>query len=146
MLKPIFSLSGPNRRVKFLSEDGETISHVQTGTRVYKFSDIASVDSSVETETGAAVTLTLANDTVYQCTNEAITSVTISGVEEGFKCAVIIFNSPSTAAAFSIPETGYYCSGDDCSEGAFTPKADMRYNLYVSKEYDRIAVYVAEAL
>ena len=145
MLKPIFSLSGPNRRVKFLSEDGETISHIKDKERVYPIGGSPG-ESKIETEEAASITLTLAHNTVYECTNEAITDLTIAGVEKDFIYATIIFVSPSTATTFAVPETGWYCVGDGCVDGEFTPKADMRYNLAVNKEFDRIAVYVAEAL
>lgn len=145
MTTPLVKLTGPNRRVWFLSEDGKNISSIKSNDRVYPLGG-SSGESAIETKEDASITLTLTQNTVYECTNEAITDLTITGVDEDFICAVIIFVSPSTATTFAMPENGWYCVGDGCKDGVFTPKADMRYNLYVNKEFDRIAVYVAEAL
>ena len=97
------------------------------------------------TNSGDPVTLTLANNTVYELTATALTSLTLSGVETGFKYASVTFTSGSTATVFSMPATGWYCVGADCSSGTFTPVASMRYNLAIAQEADRIAVYVMEA-
>lgn len=102
--------------------------------------------SSVVTNTDAAVSLTLADNTIYRCTNASITGLTISGVTTGFNYATIIFTSPSTAATFAMPNSGYYCKGAACEDGVFTPEANMRYSLAIENEGDRIAIYVMEAL
>lgn len=102
--------------------------------------------TNVITSADNEVALTLANNTLYQCINNNITSLTISGIAAGFEHASLVFNSPTTATTFAMPETGYYCVGDGCSSGVFTPIANMRYNLIIRQEYDRIAIYVSEAL
>ena len=102
--------------------------------------------TTVQTESGTDVSLTLANNTLYQCTNVAIETLTIVGVATGFEYASLIFNSPSTATVFSMPDNGYYCSGVDCEDGEFIPEASMRYNLAIHSEFDRIAIYVVGAL
>ena len=101
--------------------------------------------TTTETNANSAVTLTLANNTVYELTATALTSLTLSGVATGFEYASITFTSGSTATVFSMPATGWYCVGADCSSGTFTPVASMRYNLAIEQEADRIAVYVMEA-
>ena len=99
------------------------------------------------TNSGDPVTLTLANNTVYELTATALTSLTLSGVATGFEYASVTFTSGSTATVFSMPATGWYCVGsEDCSNGTFTPAADMRYNLAICQESGRIAVYVMRAL
>ena len=103
-------------------------------------------ESTVETISTASISLTLADNTIYQCTNAAITSLTISGVVSGFTRATLTFTSPSTASTFAMPASGWYCVGTPCSNGVFTPEADMRYNLAIEQESDRVAVYVMEAL
>lgn len=61
-----------------------------------------------------------------------VTSLTFTGVkEEYFGCCDIVWETPSTDPTFNIPATGWYCSGSDCSSGAFTPKADTIYILSV---------------
>ena len=97
------------------------------------------------TNSGDPVTLTLANNTVYELTATALTSLTLSSVATGFKYASVTFTSGSTATVFSMPASGWYCIGADCSSGTFTPVASMRYNLAIAQEADRIAVYVMEA-
>ena len=97
-------------------------------------------------DSGATITLTLANNTVYELTATALTSLTLSGVATGFEYASVTFTSGTTATTFSMPATGWYCIGADCSSGTFTPAASMRYNLAVCQEADRIAVYVMEAM
>lgn len=104
------------------------------------------IESVEEMYAGSAVQLPLVNNTIFYCTNNAITSFSIDGKVDNFKYCVVIFNSPATATTFSMPETGYYCVGDDCSDGDFTPVANMRYNLAVQQEYDRVAIYVMRAL
>lgn len=97
------------------------------------------------TNAGDPVTLTLANNTVYNLTATALTSLTLSGVETGFEYASVTFTSGSTATTFATPATGWYCVGADCTSGTFNPAASMRYNLAICQEADRIAVYVMEA-
>ena len=101
--------------------------------------------TTTETNSGDPVTLTLANNTVYELTATALTSLTLSGVGTDFTYASVTFTSGSTATVFSMPATGWYCVGADCSSGTFTPVASMRYNLAIEQEADRIAVYVMEA-
>ena len=99
------------------------------------------------TNSGDPVTLTLANNTVYELTATALTRLTLSGVESGFSYASVTFTSGSTATVFAMPATGWYCVGsEDCNAGVFTPAADMRYNLAICQESGRIAVYVMRAL
>ena len=96
---------------------------------------------------GDPVSLTLANNTVYELTATALTSLTLSGIASGFKYASVTFTSGSTATTFATPATGWYCVGsEDCNAGVFTPAADMRYNLAICQESGRIAVYVMRAL
>ena len=101
--------------------------------------------TATTTDSGATITLTLANNTVYELTATALTSLTLSGVATGFKYASVTFTSGSTATVFSMPATGWYCVGAACSSGTFTPEASMRYNLAIEQEFDRMAVYVMEA-
>lgn len=103
-------------------------------------------ESTVVTNTSASIALTLADNTIYQCTNAAITDLTFSGVVAGFVRATLTFTSPSTATTFAMPASGWYCVGPGCENGTFTPTADMRYNLAIEQEADRVAVYVMEAL
>ena len=103
--------------------------------------------STVVTNNSASVSLTLSDNTIYRCTNSAITDLTIAGVSSGFAYATITFTSPAdTPTTFAVPATGYYCSGVECDNGIFTPIKGMRYNLAVENEGDRIAIYVMEAL
>lgn len=103
--------------------------------------------TTTETNANNAVTLTLANNTVYELTATALTSLTLSGVATGFEYASVTFTSGSTETAFLVPPSGWYCVGnEDCNAGIFTPAADMRYNLAICQESDRIAVYVMRAL
>ena len=103
--------------------------------------------TTTETSSTATQTLTLANNTVYELTASALTSLTLSGVETDFAYASITFTSGTTATVFSTPATGWYCVGsEDCNAGVFTPAADMRYNLAICQESGRIAVYVMRAL
>ena len=75
--------------------------------------------TDTETDSGATITLTLANNTIYEL----------------------------TATVFAMPASGWYCVGsEDCNNGVFTPAADMRYNLAICQESGRIAVYVMRAL
>lgn len=103
-------------------------------------------ESTVETISTASISLTLAQNTIYQCTNAAITDLTFLGVANDFIYATLMFVSPSTATTFAMPNSGWYCVGDDTSNGAFTPVSDMRYNLAIEQEYGRIAVYCMRAL
>ena len=102
--------------------------------------------TTIETSSTATQALTLANNTVYELTATALTILMLSGVETGFEYASVTFTSGSTATVFSMPATGWYCIGAACSSGTFTPEADMRYNLAIEQEADRIAVYVMEAM
>lgn len=104
-------------------------------------------DSQVVINSDASVSLTVDQNTIYRLTSSSLSSLTIAGVTTQFKYATIIFTSPSSdATTFAMPETGYYCKGAACEDGEFTPEADMRYNLALENEGDRIAIYVMEAL
>ena len=108
---------------------------------------LAGLVTDTITNSGDPVTLTLANNTVYELTATALTSLTLSGVATGFKYSSVTFTSGSTATVFSMPAMGWYCIGsEDCNAGVFTPAADMRYNLAICQENGRIAVYVMRAL
>lgn len=226
MLKPLVRLTGSDRKVWFMSEDGQTISAIKNNTKTYliggssqeeetdkwrpiKVDDtdaltdsttsinfkagsnvtltyengtitisasdmdttyqvaVASVsgeggsaglmsaadkerldslpgESAEVTNTDTEISLTLANNTIYSCTSDAISSLTISGVVEGFKYATLVFRSPSTKTTFAMPETGYYCTGAGCSDGEFSPEASKRYSMAIMKEFDGITIYVAE--
>ena len=104
-------------------------------------------DSQVVINNSDTVSLTVDQNTIYRLTSSSLSSLTISGVTSQFKYATIIFTSPSSdATEFVMPETGYYCKGAACEGGEFIPEADMRYNLAIENEGDRIAIYVMEAL
>ena len=103
----------------------------------------ASIKSAEVTDTTATPTLTLANNTIYSCTNSAITTLTISGAVTGFEYASIYFDSGSTAAAVDFP-SGWNCIGEDCSSNAFVPVASKSYNLAIIKRGVDIRVYVME--
>ena len=103
----------------------------------------ASIKSAEVTDSTATPTLTLANNTIYSCTNSAITTLTISGIATGFEYAAIIFNSPSTAASVQMP-SGWVCVGVDVTNSVFVPVADKRYNLAIYQQYDGVRVYVME--
>lgn len=61
-----------------------------------------------------------------------VTSLTFTGVkEEYFGCCEIVWETPSTAPTFSIPATGWYCTGSNCSSGVFVPEANAIYILNV---------------
>ena len=108
---------------------------------------LAGLVTDTVTNANSTVTLTLANNTVYELTATALTSLTLSGVASGFEYASITFTSGTTETVFATPSTGWYCVGSkDCNAGVFTPAADMRYNLAICQESGRIAVYVMRAL
>lgn len=108
---------------------------------------LAGLVTDTITNSGDPATLTLANNTVYELTATALTSLTLSGVASGFSYASVTFTSGTTATVFSMPASGWYCVGsEDCNAGVFTPAADMRYNLAICQESGRIAVYVMRAL
>ena len=95
------------------------------------------------TDSTTTPTLTLANNTVYSCTNAAITMLTISGVVTGFEYATVEFDSGSTAVTVDIP-SGWVCIGEDCSNSAFVPVADKAYNMAIVNRMGAIRVYVME--
>ena len=110
---------------------------------------LAGLVTNTETDSAATITLTLANNTVYELTATALTSLTISGVGTDFTYASVTFTSGTTATTFALPATPvkeWYCIGAACSSGTFIPEASMRYNLAIEQEFDRIAVYVMEAM
>lgn len=102
--------------------------------------------TAIVNNSNAAVSITLSDNTIYRCTSDSLSSLTISGLATGFRYASITFTSPATATTFAMPATGYYCVGAACDNGVFTPEASMRYNLAIEDEGDRIAIYVMEAL
>ena len=103
----------------------------------------ASIKSAEVTDATRAPTFTLANNTIYSCTNSEILLLTISGVVTGFEYASIEFDSGSTAAAVDIP-SGWVCIGEDCSNNAFVPVADKCYNMTIVNRMGAIRVYVME--
>ena len=103
----------------------------------------ASIKSAEVTDATATPTFTLANNTIYSCTNSAITTLTISGVVTGFEYATVDFNSGSTAAAVDIP-SGWVCIGEDCSNNAFVPVASKAYSMAIRQRFDGVRVYVME--
>lgn len=104
--------------------------------------------SVIVENSNAAVTLTLAYNTLYYLTNASITSITISGITlspEGFHWSSITFDAPASAPTFAMPENGYYCTGSDCSSGVFTPQASRRYWLAIESDMGgRITIVVRD--
>ena len=103
----------------------------------------AQIKTAQVTDATATPTITLANNTIYSCTNSAITMLTISGVVTGFEYATVEFDSGSTAAAIDIP-SGWVCIGEDCTNNAFVPVADKAYNMAIVNRMGAIRVYVME--
>lgn len=103
----------------------------------------AQIKTAQVTDSTTTPTLTLANNTVYSCTNAAITMLTISGIASGFEYAVIEFNSGSTAASVDIP-SGWVCIGEDCSNNTFVPVSDKCYSMAIRQRFDGVRVYVME--
>lgn len=124
------------------SASGHAVANSAVATALANKSDV----STISTDSSSSVTLTLANNTIYELTASAVSALTFSGVATGFQYAALTFISGSTATVFSFPASGWYCVGADCSSGTFTPVASMRYNLAIEQESDRIAVYAMEAL
>lgn len=105
-----------------------------------------SSETTLVVNTDTTISLTLANNTMYWCSSSAIESLTIAGVATGFEYASLTFTASISGTTFGMPENDYYCVGQGCFAGEFTPADGMRYNLAIHQEPDRIAIYVSEAL
>lgn len=141
--------------VNLSNVSGVNISSPSSG-QVLKYNGSGWVNGTVEgggtsettlvVNTDTEISLTLTNNHVYWCTSSNIVSLSIAGVATGFDHASLTFTARSSGTTFGMPENDYYCVGAGCSSGVFTPVAGMRYNLTIRQEYDRIAIYVEEAL
>lgn len=81
----------------------------------------------------ARIILNLANNTLYDFTNSAITAIDLDA-ETGMKYCGFDFSTGSTAPLFSYPADGtndWIFEGADCSSGIFVPAASTRYRVSI---------------
>ena len=136
-MNALVKLSGPNRKVWFLSEDGENITHIKDKQNIYRISvPVQSKDVEIS---DSSIALSLENDKVYNISNKT-TSITLTG-SEGFKYCTIHLTTGSAAPSFDIPDD-WRSTGADCTELTFTPVANSEYNIAIDTLGDKTTLYV----
>ena len=79
--------------------------------------------------TDAAVSLTMADDAIYNC--GTLTSLTLAGTAPADAAAHVYgvnFSSGTTKTTLTVP-AGWKCAGDDCDAGVFVPAASKGYEM-----------------
>lgn len=138
MLIPLVKLSGPNRKVWFISEDGEHITGIKDNQTVYKFG--YPTESREEKIDDSTVVLNLKNDTVYDIQSDNLLSIQLLA-DENFKYCTIHFSSIKFAPLFLVPY-GWRATGSDCEDLKFAPKANSEYNIAVDTLGSTTTLYV----
>lgn len=135
-MQALVKLSGPNRKVWFLSDDGETIKYVKDGQQLYKLSGSGGGSKDDTTE----VLIELENDQIYTLYNKNIESITLEPTVD-FSYCTLKFITGNTAPTFSMP-SAWKAIGADCVNDAFTPVANSEYNIAIDTVEQVVTVYV----
>ena len=133
-MQALVKLSGPNRKVWFLSSDGETINYVKDGQQLYKLSGSGGGDDTTK------VLIELEDDQIYTLANKRIQSITLEPTDS-FSSCTLHFITGNDAPTFSMPNT-WKALGADCVDNVFTPMANSEYNIAIDTVEDVVTVYV----
>ena len=99
----------------------------------------AGTETRVVTNSNAAVTAELDNNTIYNFTNANITSISLTAANTLDYCTICF--TAGTSTTFS-PPVGSRCLFFDCSGGIFTPVAGKEYQIAVDKLGNQLTFYV----
>lgn len=133
-MQALVKLSGPNRKVWFLSSNGETINYIKDGQQLYKLSGSGGDDDTTE------VLIELENDQIYTLANKNIESITLEPTA-GFAHCTLHFITGNEAPTFSMPSV-WKALGSDCVNDVFTPVANSEYNIAIDTVEKVVTVYV----
>ena len=136
---PLVKLYGANRRVWFLSEDGETITAIKDLQRVYRFGGGSEKDSpevSVDTDT---VVLNLKTNVIYDISDKA-GSITLLASDD-FEYCTIHMVTGDEAPVFFMP-AGWRATGSDCVKFEFSPVKNAEYTIAVDTLGSKTTLYV----
>ena len=136
---PLVKLYGANRRVWFLSEDGETITAIKDLQKVYKFGGGSEKDSPEEPIDTETVVLNLKTDTIYDISDKA-ESITLLASDD-FKYCTIHMVTGDEAPTFSMPEE-WRATGNDCSGLRFSPGENAEYSIAVDTVGSLTTLYI----
>ena len=95
--------------------------------------------SIIVNNSDAAVSIPLADNTIYNLTNSNITSITLTA-SSGLSYCTLCFTA-GTSTTFTKPN-GSTCVGDDCANGDFTPVSGRSYQIAVDVLNNSITLYV----
>lgn len=95
--------------------------------------------SIIVNNSDAAVSIPLADNTIYNLTNNNITSITLTA-SSGLSYCTLCFTA-GTNTTFTKP-SGSTCVGDDCVSGDFTPVSGRSYQIAVDVLNNSITLYV----
>ena len=134
-MQALVKLSGPNRKVWFISEDGETISYIRDNQQLYK---LAGYGGKKEETTDIAINL--ANESINNLPDN-LKSIALDSSKD-FSCCALHFTTGEIPPTFSVPY-GWLAVGDDVVDSAFIPAANSDYDIAIDIEGDKITLYVA---
>lgn len=137
-MKALVKLSGPNRKVWFLSEDGVNITHIKDNQEIYAFSvAVQSKEQQIDEE---VVNLTVENDKVYDIASTATTiNITAS---TGFKYCTLHITTGDSTPTITIPDEWRYTGSDVDENKVFTPTANSEYNIAIDTLGTQTTLYV----
>lgn len=136
---PLVKLYGANRRVWFLSEDGETITAIKDLQKVYKLGGGPEKDSPEESIDTDTVVLNLKTDTIYDISDKA-ESITLLA-SDAFKYCTIHMITGDDAPMFSMPAE-WRATGSDCANLKFNPVKNTEYTIAVDTIGSLTTLYV----
>ena len=102
---------------------------------IYQLSPVAR--TAEITNSSASITLSLANNTLYTFSSNAITEINLSAAA-GMKYSGFDFVTPASAPTFSYPADGvndWIFEGADCADGVFIPAASTRYRVAIERGF-----------
>ncbi len=134
-MQALVKLSGPNRKVWFISEDGETISYIRDNQQMYKLAG-----SGGEKEEPSDIIVNLVNNSINNLPDN-LNSITLKSDSESISC-ILRFITGSTAPTFSVP-SGWLAVGDDVVDSVFIPAANSEYDIAIDTEDGSITLYVS---
>lgn len=139
-MQALVKLTGPNRKVWFLSEDGETITHIKDNQNIYKLGMPPISEQKEKPIDESVVVINLENDKIYDLVNTNITSITLLA-DDTFRYCSLHFSSGNSAPSFSAPN-GWLAIGEDCMSNTFIPKENTEYSIAIDTTGFTTTIYV----
>lgn len=135
-MQALVKLSGPNRRVWFLSEDGETITAIRDNQQFFKLAGYGG-----QADYSTDISINLENGRIYNIPNDKLESIALDS-DTNYICCALHFTTGNTAPTFTMPNN-WVAIGADVIASKFIPVANSEYNIAIDTEEGTVTLYIA---